>query len=184
MALSDVLAELYADEHSARRVAKAAGVDVTRIAFTGTAANTWAALVDEAVRQQRLDKVAALALSEYPRHEPLLDYLLSNTIPPPPPPPRSDGLMTMNSSYNNNISGNESEAVVIARLSVQLEHLTTEVSRVSAGLSALRGLDVRRLEQGLSDIAYMRARIQTLSWVVAGMVAMITALSLAFLLHI
>lgn len=182
MALSDVLAELYADENSARRVAKAAGVDVARITFTGTAANTWASLLDEAVHQKRLAEVIALALAEYPRHDALLANLFTMPMPPPSSLPK-DGFMNLNNPTSMP-PHTESEAVVIARLAVQLESLTVEVKRVSDGLNSLRGLNVDRIEQGLEDLAFMRGRIQTLSVVTLFLVAAVAALGLMFFLHV
>lgn len=178
MALSDVLAELYADENSARRVAKAAGVDVARITFTGTAANTWASLVEEAVHQKRLAEVVALALSEYPRHEALMANLSM-----PMPPTTKDGFMNLNIPPTS-ATHNESEAAVIARLATQLEFLTIEVKRVSDGLNAVRNLNVEKIDRGLDDISYMRGRMTTLSYAVAIVTGMTLALGAAFLLHL
>lgn len=179
MALSDVLAELYADENSARRVAKAAGVDVARITFTGTAANTWASLVEEAVHQKRLAEVVALALSEYPRHE----ALMANLFTMPMPPTTKDGFMNLNIPPTS-ATHNESEAAVIARLATQLEFLTIEVKRVSDGLNAVRNLNVEKIDRGLDDISYMRGRMTTLSYAVAIVTGMTLALGAAFLLHL
>ena len=179
MALSDVLAELYVDENSARRVAKAAGVDVARIAFTGTAANTWASLVEEAVHQKRLAEVVALALSEYPRHE----ALMANLFTMPMPPTTKDGFMNLNIPPTS-ATHNESEAAVIARLATQLEFLTVEVKRVSDGLNSIRNLNVDRIDRGLDDISYMRGRMTTLAWAVAAVTGMTLALGAAFLLHL
>lgn len=179
MALSDVLAELYGDASSAKRVAQAAGVDVKRVAFDGTAANTWAMLVDEAVHQKRLAEVVRVAFGEYPDYEPLLAALFTMQMPPPSP---KDGFMNLNNPTS--MHTNESEAVVIAKLAAQLEGLTLEVRRVSDGLNSLRGLNVDRIEQGLEDLAFMRGRIQTLSIVTLFLVAAVGVLGLVFFLHV
>lgn len=177
MALSDVLAELYGDRGSAERVAKAAGLDVTRVSFDGKAANTWSLLVDEAVHQKRLAELVSVAFKEYPGYEPLLTALFTMPMPPPP----KDGFMNLNIPTQ---TGNESEAVVIAKLAVQLEHLTIEVKRVSEGLNSLRGINVDRIEQGLEDLAFMRGRIQTLSVAMVGVATAVAVLGLLFLMHV
>lgn len=71
MALNAVLAELYTDTASIRRIATEAGVDVARIAWTQPAVNSWAAVIDEARRQSRLTALAAIVNHEYPTYEPL-----------------------------------------------------------------------------------------------------------------
>ena len=63
--LRDTLAALYAEEASARRVAADAGLDVRRIAFMGQAINTWYAILQEAVKLDRLDALLQVALHEY-----------------------------------------------------------------------------------------------------------------------
>ena len=63
--LRDTLAALYPEEASARRLAADAGLDVRRIGFTGQAINTWHAIVQEAVKLDRLDALLQRALHEY-----------------------------------------------------------------------------------------------------------------------
>ncbi len=66
--LRDVLAALYADEASARRVAAQAGLTLTRIAFSPPALNIWHAILTEAARAGRMDSVIAVAQGEYGRN--------------------------------------------------------------------------------------------------------------------
>ncbi len=66
--LRDVLAALYADEASARRVAGQAGLSLTRIAFTPPALNIWHAILTEANRAGRMDALIAVAQGEYARN--------------------------------------------------------------------------------------------------------------------
>lgn len=66
--LRDVLATLYADEASARRVAGQAGLMLTRIAFSPPAVNIWHAVLTEAARAGRIAEVIAVAQGEYGRN--------------------------------------------------------------------------------------------------------------------
>lgn len=63
--LRDTLATLYPEEASARRLAADAGLDVRRIGFAGQAINTWHAIVQEAVKLDRLEALLQRALHEY-----------------------------------------------------------------------------------------------------------------------
>lgn len=177
--LHDVLAELYADEESARRIVRDVGLDTTRVSFNAKAVNTWSSIVNEATAQGRLADVIRVVLKEYPAYERLLDTLWST---PMPHAPNSDGFM--NPTHNITPLTSESEAAVIARLATQLEYLTVEVKRVSDGLNATRGLNVERIEQGLDDIAFMRGRVITLTYAVAIVTAMTMVLGVAFLMHL
>ena len=71
MALNSVLAELYSDTESIRRIANESGIDVARIAWTQPPVNVWAAVIEEARRQSRLTALAAIVIREYPTYEPL-----------------------------------------------------------------------------------------------------------------
>lgn len=66
--LRDVLAGLYADEASARRVAGQAGLMLTRIAFSPPAVNIWYAVLTEAARAGRMAEVIAMVQGEYGRN--------------------------------------------------------------------------------------------------------------------
>lgn len=177
--LSNVLAELYRDKESAERVATQAGVDVARVAFSTKASDTWSSLLDEASHQGRLMEVVRVALGEYPKHKPLSDALLAYSMPPI----KTDGFMNPTYSYVPP-AANESEAMVVAKLTVQLEHLTAEVKRVSDGLDHIRNLNPERIERGLDDLAFMRGRMTTLSFAVAIVTALMVLLGAAFLAHL
>lgn len=179
MKLAEVLAELYSDDESARRIARTAGVDLTRVAFNAKAANTWSSLLNEADSQGKLAEVVRLAMQEYPSHQPLFDAMWYMQVPPTR---RPDGYMTPN--YTITPPPNESETAVITRLATQLEYLTIEVKRVSDGLGAIRGLNVERIERGLEDVAFMRGRLTTLSYAVAIVTVLTVLLGAAFLMHL
>jgi hypothetical protein len=63
--LRDLLAEFYADEASARRIAGQAGLDGTHIHFAPTAVDTWHAILTEADHADRLDALLEVVLREY-----------------------------------------------------------------------------------------------------------------------
>jgi formylglycine-generating enzyme required for sulfatase activity len=63
--LRDVLAVLYADEASARRVVADAGLDERRLAFTGQAINTWHAILREAANLNQVEALLQVALHDY-----------------------------------------------------------------------------------------------------------------------
>lgn len=71
--VSKVLAELYPDRASAERVASAAGMNRTRIAYDPRPLNHWTHILAEAQFQGRLDALIAVAMDEYPAFQPLLD---------------------------------------------------------------------------------------------------------------
>jgi hypothetical protein len=64
-ALRDVLASLYPDEASARRVAAQAGLEVGRISFSPLAVNNWHAILAEAERSDRLQALIQVVRAEY-----------------------------------------------------------------------------------------------------------------------
>lgn len=70
-ALRNALAELYADEASARRVCRDAGLDVRQITFSTHALNNWTAILEEAEKQNAIANLVAVAGREYPHHPPL-----------------------------------------------------------------------------------------------------------------
>lgn len=179
MTLAEVLAELYNDDESARRIARGAGIDLARVAFNAKAGNTWSSLISEADSQGRLAEVVRFAMTEYPNHQPLFDAIWDMQMPPTH---RTDGFMSHN--YNITPTPNESETAVITRLATQLEYLTIEVKRVSDGLGAIRGLNVERIERGLEDLAFMRGRMTTLSYAVAIVTILTALLGVAFLVHL
>ena len=66
--LADALAELYADQASARAMAMAAGLTLGQIPFDARASNTWVFLLNEAEAQGRTPAVLARARTQYPVH--------------------------------------------------------------------------------------------------------------------
>ena len=92
MSVETVLAELYSDPESIRRVAHEANVDLTRVAFAPRAADTWHAIIQEAERQSRTAALAAIAVREYPNYAPLqlalAESVPSAIVPPDPIPVR------------------------------------------------------------------------------------------------
>jgi Trypsin-like peptidase domain/Effector-associated domain 1 len=70
--LRNILARLYPAERDARRVVVDAGLDPTRIAFDGTAINTWFSILEEAAKHAgKIDALVATALLDYPDDETL-----------------------------------------------------------------------------------------------------------------
>ncbi len=63
--LRDLCADLYGDASNARRVASDVGMDLSRITFQGSAQVIWQALVEEAIRQQRVAALVALVRQEF-----------------------------------------------------------------------------------------------------------------------
>ena len=70
-ALRNVLAELYSDEVSARRVASDAGLDIRRIAFSTRADNNWTAILTEAEKRGAVTTIVSIAQEEYGLYQPL-----------------------------------------------------------------------------------------------------------------
>ena len=75
--LRDVLAELYGDEASARRIAAQAHLDVGHIAFGPRALDCWHAILTEAVRSGQVAAVIRVALAEYAGNVALLRAALA-----------------------------------------------------------------------------------------------------------
>lgn len=71
MALSAVLAEIYSDAESIRRVAAEAGIDVARVNWNQTPINVWTRVIQEAQQNERMPALAAVAMREYPTYVPL-----------------------------------------------------------------------------------------------------------------
>ncbi len=63
--LRDVLAELYADEVSARRIAAQAHLDSARIRFAPHAVDSWHAILTEAAHSGQLERVIDVVREEY-----------------------------------------------------------------------------------------------------------------------
>lgn len=89
--LENVLADLYRDEESAARVATAAGMDVSRIAFKDRAIDNWHEIVREAEHQSKLPALLRVVTAEYPVYPPLqtaataYDQWMAAGRPAPPP---------------------------------------------------------------------------------------------------
>ncbi|MEZ4868835.1 MAG: effector-associated domain EAD1-containing protein [Caldilineaceae bacterium] len=64
-ALRDALATLYPEEANARVVVADAGLDARQIAFSARAQTNWHNILDEAIRQKRLDPLLKVALANY-----------------------------------------------------------------------------------------------------------------------
>lgn len=80
--LREILVQLYEDKEDARRVAKDAQIRTTRIAFNNRADTNWHAIMEEAIRQQRLDSLIDVVLTAYPDDNDLANAsagLLSST---------------------------------------------------------------------------------------------------------
>ncbi len=64
--LANVLAHLYSDQASARRLAQGAGLDLAHIAFDAKAINTWTAILTEAEFEGHTQTLLDQASGEYP----------------------------------------------------------------------------------------------------------------------
>jgi len=64
--LRDALARLYPLWKAAQRVAHDAGLDASRLDFTGNAREFWGSIIEEALKQHRLYDLVQIALKEYP----------------------------------------------------------------------------------------------------------------------
>lgn len=62
--LQAVLAELYTDRQSAERLAREAGLDTARVAWSPRMDDTWHSLVEEARMQSRLYDLTAVPAGE------------------------------------------------------------------------------------------------------------------------
>src|SRR5262245_9990255 len=63
--LRDILADLYSDGLTARRVVADADLNARRIAFSSQAANNWQAILTEATQAGQVEALFAVVLSEY-----------------------------------------------------------------------------------------------------------------------
>lgn len=70
--LRNVLANLYSDEASARRVVSDVGLEGRRISFSGHATNTWHAILKEAENTDKIEKLITVALGDYGTNSDLL----------------------------------------------------------------------------------------------------------------
>ena len=70
--LRDVLADLYPEEASARRVASDASLDADYIDMRGSAVSFWHEIIRHAVRKDRISLLVAVALREYPDYKRLI----------------------------------------------------------------------------------------------------------------
>jgi len=75
--LRDVLAELYPDESSSRRIAQAAGLNLSRVRFQATAVDTWHGVLTEAEHAGRVEAVIAVVEQEYGRNGALRSAVLA-----------------------------------------------------------------------------------------------------------
>lgn len=69
--LTQALAELYGDAASARRIARAAGLGPTTLAWQPKAINAWDAILEAAAQPHHVERLLAVATEEYPVHPPL-----------------------------------------------------------------------------------------------------------------
>src|SRR5690349_17517480 len=69
--LRNLLAELYEDVPSARRIVTDADLDASRIAFSTRALDTWDAILTEATKVRKVEPLLHVILQEYPDHEQL-----------------------------------------------------------------------------------------------------------------
>lgn len=63
-----ILAELYEDPESIRRVAVEADLNMARIALGSSAINNWRAILTEAERTNSIEALVAVARSDHPRN--------------------------------------------------------------------------------------------------------------------
>ena len=99
-ALRDILAGLYPDETSARRVVDDAGLDPALISFSSHARNNWHGILAEADKQDKVDDLLTVAFKEYEENAELQDtwqayrHLVEQggRISPPPKEPTDDGM--------------------------------------------------------------------------------------------
>jgi WD40 repeat protein len=70
-ALRDALAHLYPEPENARVVVDDAGIAVIKITFSARAQTNWHNILVEALRQQRLEQLLAIACLDYPDNHPL-----------------------------------------------------------------------------------------------------------------
>lgn len=63
--LRDILADLYLDETSARRVATDAGLDLRYIEFSNRAINNWQAILIQAEKNRKVDALLEIVCNDY-----------------------------------------------------------------------------------------------------------------------
>ena len=66
--LRDVLVDLYQTEDSSRVVVATALIDTRRIAFSTVPSSNWQAILNEAVKQGRMDALIAVVVKDYPNN--------------------------------------------------------------------------------------------------------------------
>ena len=71
MHLRDILAGLYPDTESSRRIASEAGLQTALISFRSVAANNWFNILEHAEKSTRIEALLDVVLSEYPDIEAL-----------------------------------------------------------------------------------------------------------------
>lgn len=76
-ALRNILAYLYSDEFTIRRVIADAGINSARVQFNSTAENIWHSVLTEAEKNGQVNKLFTLAQHEYKRNAELQDTLRS-----------------------------------------------------------------------------------------------------------
>ena len=79
-ALRDSLADLYADETSARVVVSDAGLDAKHIAFSTRAQSNWHNILTEAAHQRRLDELLSIVHAAYANNPRLKDAYAHYTL--------------------------------------------------------------------------------------------------------
>lgn len=70
--LTEVLADLYEDEPSARTLAQSARLDLKRISFSTRSLDTWVSILAEALKESAIDNVIDTAVADYPNYQELL----------------------------------------------------------------------------------------------------------------
>jgi formylglycine-generating enzyme required for sulfatase activity len=96
--LRNILAELYPDEESMRRLMADAGINVTRIKLTSTPVNNWHAILAEAEKLGNIDALLAVLLGEYgenPSLQEAASVYLKSLIQPRPQNPRVKFVQTV-----------------------------------------------------------------------------------------
>ena len=114
-ALSSVLADLYSDPESIRRLAAEAEIDIARVNLSQPAINAWAAVVREAERESRMAALAAIVIREYPAYAPLQAALAE--VAPAAPAAAHDPI-----------------PVRVGRLEQRVEHHETTLRRILAAI--------------------------------------------------
>lgn len=71
--LRTILAKLYPDEASMRRISHDAGLDLTRVTLNSSAINNWHSILSEAEKLDRVDALLAVVEHEYGSNQAFLD---------------------------------------------------------------------------------------------------------------